>query len=231
MKLAKSRSGLFALGVIMALAHGGIGNAQAANMQIALTPAAVYAGSSVQGSHGAGSSSAFDLGPYAAGNIFNHQFGPVNDSLTQAPSGAWIASGAQGMLYINLGQSTVINAIEFFNTHDGSKESAGTDSVSVYASHSTNFTHPTTLLNQLALSSVAGESTINGQTFNLTGSGSWQYLKIVANSAGCDPAGLDEVKIFSPVSPVPELPLPLMLAPGLLIPLGRIARRRARKSC
>jgi hypothetical protein len=213
------------MGLGAAMASLLMGNAQAAMIQISLNPSDVYAGGHVESASGLGSS-LYNQGPYAAGNVLSQQTGQVTESLSAHPSGDWIASGTQGTLYINLGRGYEISSIEFFNTHDGKVDDTGSQKVSVFASNSSNLSHHVTLLNHVSLSSVAHETTIVGQTFNVANPNSYQYLEIDALASMCSNAGLDEIRVFT--DPVPELPAPLMLSLGLLIPM--VVRRRSQQS-
>lgn len=203
--------------------------------QINLSPANVIGGSgSYQGT--------WNTGGFNATHVLDQQTGPVNDVFGV---NYWINPDngpANAYIVIDLGAQFQITSMTLFNTHNSQFGDRGTGNFSFEASNS--ITAPgvlgsdlsgaiTTILNG-ALSAAPVSNPISGQTFAVSNTNTFRYIKFEPHSVasanapccGTNVYGLNEVRVFSDA--VPEPSSMALLGGGLLAGLASLARRRRR---
>jgi hypothetical protein len=213
--------------------------------QITLSPSNAIGGTPVYNSLNVASPAPFNQGVEAAGDIFDNQTGPVSEP---THTGFWLNPDAndggsnQPYILVNLGGPYQLSSIELFNTHNSTSNNRGTshfeilggNAVATSGGNGYVLSGPSTMLvncsANCALSSVVGDDPIPGQSFTPTDVvNDYQYLEfigisVVAGAKTSTSFGLNEMRVFGTAAPVPELPAPLMLGTGVLVPW--IARRR-----
>lgn len=223
----------------LAAALGGLVSCLApleAQTLISLAPANVIGGSPVF------LTSVYNVGAYAAGNIFNQQSGAVDMSV-QAGN-AWFPSESVGttnrFVTIDLGASYVLSSIQIFNSNQVDR---GTGSFSLSAGNAITagandggistgqvVSSATSLLGATALT-YSTFNPVSGQTFALNDGNAYRYLTLVligVPSTGGPFAnvGLAEVRLFGSAIPEPSTYAALFGASALGFAFWR--RRRGR---
>lgn len=181
---------------------------------ISLTPASAIGGSPVF------FDSNYNVGAYAAGNLFNQQTGVVN--MSTQPGNAWFpyegVATTNRFVTIDLGASYQLSSIQIFNSNQSDR---GTGSFSLSASNSVatgsfESTHPlgstlsapTMLISPTPLF-FSTDNPATGQTFSITDGNSYRYLQITAisvpGSGGpFSNVGLAEVRVYAAAVPEPS---------------------------
>jgi hypothetical protein len=201
--------------------------------QVTLTESSAIGGSPVFFNSG------YNVGAYAAGNLFDQQSGLV-DMSTQ-PNFAWFPYEGTGItnrfVTIDLGAAYVLSSITIFNS---SQADRGTGNFSLSASnsvttglvdggHSTGFAlvSPSFLINSTALT-FSTANVVTGQSFSISNGNAYRYLQLTAidmqSGGGFTAPGLAEVRIYSAI---PEPSTYALLAGGAGLALAMMRRRRA----
>ena len=167
----------------------------------------------------------FDVPAYT-GDVYTNANGPAD------------VQGLNTGIFITFHFSTPqkITAVQLFNGHDGSANDSGTANFEIIGSVNSAqylgtddgyFPTNASLLVSGTLQPSSG-STVAAQTFAVPNPQYYNYVAFEPETAvaGAQPSyySLDQIRFFTggvpgQTAPVPELPVPLMLSAGLLVPL------------